>query len=165
MIKGNVVKSFEGEERFLSNFWPCLITWEGIEYPSVEHAYQAAKTLDPSTRTIIASTPSASSAKYKGKTFPLRPDWDNIKVGIMKQLLLLKFAPGTPLRGALEATIGLQLVEGNYWHDTFWGECYCFTHENVPGQKNMLGKLLMNIRDSSDEISIEDYSNSDTTKF
>ena len=40
-----VIDSFQGEYRFLSNFWPCVVEYEGTEYPSVENAYQAAKTI------------------------------------------------------------------------------------------------------------------------
>ena len=45
-MKYEVINEFQGKYRFLSNFYPCDIVYEGIQYPSTEHAYQAAKTLD-----------------------------------------------------------------------------------------------------------------------
>ena len=36
-------KGFSGEYEFLSNFYPCRIVYNGITYPSVEHAYQDRK--------------------------------------------------------------------------------------------------------------------------
>jgi len=46
-----VIKSFQGSYRFLSNFWFCKIKCnDGITYPSVEHAFQAAKSRSLSER-------------------------------------------------------------------------------------------------------------------
>src|SRR4051812_21328901 len=44
------IAEFQGEYRFLSNFWPATVEFEGIRYPTAEHAYQAAKTLDAKER-------------------------------------------------------------------------------------------------------------------
>src|SRR3954468_6821071 len=51
------IDSFQGEYRFLSNFWPAGVEFEGITYPTAEHAYQAAKTLDVALRKRIAAEP------------------------------------------------------------------------------------------------------------
>ena len=40
------IDSFSGEYDFLSNFYSQEITYDGIKYPTNEHAFQAAKTLD-----------------------------------------------------------------------------------------------------------------------
>lgn len=45
-----MISEFKGESRFLSNFFAVPIMYEGVEYPSVEHAFQAAKSLDPEER-------------------------------------------------------------------------------------------------------------------
>ena len=57
------IDSFSGEHKFLSNFYPCNVTLDDIGYPSVEHAYQAAKTLNPEERQIIAETAQPNIAK------------------------------------------------------------------------------------------------------
>jgi hypothetical protein len=61
-----VIESFVGEHAFLSNFFPCKIVYEGIEYPSTEHAFQAAKTPDRETRLIIAAKKKPGQAKHAG---------------------------------------------------------------------------------------------------
>lgn len=131
------INSFAGEYRFLSNFYPASVMFEGIIYPSVEHAYQAAKTLDLSQRDQIWSM-TAAKAKRFGRKVTLRPDWDEVKIDIMKELLVDKFQH-PHLRDWLRATGTEELTEGNWWGDTFWGVC------QGKGE-NMLGKLLMEVR-------------------
>src|SRR5579864_1848661 len=91
-LMGKAITSFTGEYRFLSNFWPCSITYEATDYPSVEHAFQAAKTLNQNERLLIRSLPSPAQAKRAGKKVVLRPDWEQTKVGIMRSLLHEKFS-------------------------------------------------------------------------
>ena len=131
------IESFSGDYRWLSNFHPCKIKYGGLVYPSVEHAYQAAKA-PPDGRTAFLGI-TASQAKHLGRRKACVPDWDNWKVSIMRELLQIKFAPDTPLAKKLIATAPAKLVEGNYWGDTFWGVC------RGQGQ-NMLGQLLMQQR-------------------
>lgn len=129
---------FTGQYRFLSNFWSVTIAFEGHSYRTVEHAFQAAKTLDPEERRRIRAEPNAAGAKERGKHVEMRLDWEQVKVDIMRQLLRQKF--GTePLKSYLLKTGKSQLVEGNWWGDRFWGVC------EGKGE-NMLGKLLMEIR-------------------
>lgn len=135
---------FVDEYRFLSNFYPAVVWLDFMPFPSTEHAYQAAKTLDPDLRRIIAQAPTSGEAKKVGRTLVIRDDWEDIKVSVMEALLRQKFMGD--LRPALYATKGQALVEGNWWHDQFWGDCYCDTHKDIPGE-NHLGKLLEQIRD------------------
>ena len=134
-----MIDSFSGQHRFLSNFYAVLIQYDGTTYPSVEHAYQAAKTWDLSQRAAIQRAPRAAVAKAIGRRVPLRTDWDEVKVQIMGLLLRKKFEHPN-LRAWLEATKPHELVEGNTWGDRFWGVCQ-------GDGLNMLGKLLMEIRD------------------
>ena len=46
----NAITSFRDENYFLSNMFPCTISFEGLTYPSAESAFQAAKCLDPNDR-------------------------------------------------------------------------------------------------------------------
>lgn len=133
------IDKFEGVYRFLSNFTPCQVTWEGELYPSVEHAYQSAKTTDGVWRKKIQAAPTAAAAKKMGKRVPLRSDWNNVRIGIMETLLREKFTWDEDLCKALLATGEDELIEGNWWGDTFWGIC------RGEGE-NVLGKLLMKIR-------------------
>jgi ribA/ribD-fused uncharacterized protein len=134
-----VITSFTGHNAFLSNFYPAATKLDGVEYSTLEHAYQAAKSLHPVTRESIRRVCTPASAKRLGRSLQIRPDWEGIKVDVMRSLLRDKFSNPT-LRDLLLATGDAELVEGNWWRDTFWGVC------QGRGQ-NMLGKLLMEIRD------------------
>lgn len=114
------IDKFEGDYRWLSNFWPSPVTLDGVEYSTVEHAYQAAKSLDPTYRTKIANAITPTKAKTLGKKANLRPDWDVIKIPIMSDLIRQKFEYPM-LRASLKATCKIDLIEGNWWGDTFWG--------------------------------------------
>lgn len=133
-----VIDSFRGSYRFLSNFYPSTITYENVVYPTVEHAYQAAKALDAETKESIRVAPTAAIAKKLGQSCKLIGDWEDLKIVIMRELLFLKFALPS-LRASLLETGDADLIEGNTWGDTFWGVC------RGRGQ-NWLGKLLMEVR-------------------
>lgn len=133
-----MIDSFSGKYRFLSNFWPCEIEYEGIKYPSTEHAFQAAKTLDIEERKRIAQLDTPGKAKRAGKSVELRSDWESIKIGVMREILQLKFADKKLAQQLLD-TGDEELVEGNTWGDKFWGVC------DGEGQ-NYLGLLLMDVR-------------------
>jgi len=138
-MKRKKIESFKGKYVFLSNFYPCPIYLLDEWYPSVEHAYQAAKTLNPLERKDIRTARTAAGAKKAGRRITLRPDWDQVKLDIMRDLLTQKFTDPV-LRAALKATEDTELVEGNWWGDRFWGVC-----KGVG--ENHLGHLLMDIRD------------------
>jgi len=140
-----LIDSFSGPWGFLSNFAPCEVLLDGIAYPSVEHAYQAAKTLDFEKREkFLFSGITAGMAKRMGKGLKLRPDWEEVKIGIMRDLLMQKFSPSI-LRRKLLSSFQAVLVEGNHWHDNYWGNCTCELCYGTEGE-NMLGKLLMEVR-------------------
>jgi N-glycosidase YbiA len=120
------------------------IRFGGVVYPHVEHAYQAAKTLDRDVRLEFASpTLESWEAKKMGSELELRPDWEDIKLTVMEILVRQKFLNPEYLERLL-LTKGY-LEEGNYWHDQFWGNCTCKKHIAEPGQ-NHLGKILMQVR-------------------
>lgn len=134
------IYEFRGEYRFLSNFYPCEVEYEGIVYPSVENAFQAAKTLNNEERLQFTNV-KPGIAKRLGRRVALRHDWEKVKVDIMKELLRKKFSQ-EPLKSKLLATGDKELEEGNKWNDRFWGVC-------PPGSgmgKNILGRLIMEIR-------------------
>ena len=135
------IEKFEGDYRFLSNFHPCEIILDGDKYASVEHAYQAAKTIDFEERARLQSWNllNATEAKRAGRKVTLRSDWGEVKNAIMLDLLRQKFSDDL-LETMLLDTQNEDLVEGNWWGDTYWGMC------NGKGE-NHLGKLLMKVRE------------------
>ena len=132
-----IIKEFQGDKRWLSNFEPCLVTLDGVTYPSTECAYQAAKTLDEDERKQFVGI-SAGKAKRAGKTLTIRDDWDSVKLDIMEDLNRQKYSKGF-LRALLIGTGDREIQEGNRWGDTFWGIC------KGKGDNN-LGKIIMKIR-------------------
>jgi len=135
-----LIDSFQGQYRFLSNFWPATVEFEGITYPTVEHAYQSAKMLDMAKRREIAALPTPAEAKHAGESFPPRPDWPKIKYDVMLRCVRYKFTHHPELARKLLATGDAYLEEGNTWHDTVWG-----VYEGHG--TNWLGKILMQVRD------------------
>lgn len=134
------INSFNNEFAFLSNFYSSPIVYEGIEYPTVEHAFQAAKTFDFETRVKIAAATTPGQAKRLGRSVTLRSDWEQVKDSIMEELVRRKFQSSTSLCLQLWSTGDRELIEGNTWNDTYWGVC------NGVG-RNQLGKTLMKIRE------------------
>lgn len=133
------IESFQGEYQFLSNFWPAEVELDGQRYPTVEHAYQAAKTLHSGQRRTIQTAPRPGIAKSMGKRVHLREDWNSdTKLAVMGDLLRQKFS-SEPLRTKLQETGEEEIREGNDWGDTFWG---VFKGRG----ENNLGKMLMFIR-------------------
>lgn len=132
----NPITSFKGRWSFLSNFFPVEVPYEGVVYPSVEHAYQAAKFPVEMRQSFRAGTP--AYAKKKGRQPGMRPDWDELKLAIMEDLVRQKFQ-NPKLRILLESTGQVHLEEGNWWGDTFWGVCRGLG-------RNELGKILMKVR-------------------
>lgn len=105
----------------LSNFWEAEVRISGLYWKSVEHYYQAMKTTDLSERNTVWAAKTAGHAKKFGRRVSLRPDWDSIKLLVMRQALERKFVAGTPEGKYLLATKDRLLIEGNDWNDTFWG--------------------------------------------
>jgi ribA/ribD-fused uncharacterized protein len=85
------IDRFAGPWAFLSNFYPAEATLDGIVYPSVEHAFQAAKTYDAGIRAAIRAAATPGDAKRLGRQLRLRRDWETVKVGVMRELLADKF--------------------------------------------------------------------------
>lgn len=135
-----VIDLFRGPHRFLSNFQEAEVEFEGVVYPTTEHAYQAAKTLIPVERQYIAQLTTPGEAKRAGRKVTKRPDWEQVNLAIMEGLNYQKFSQYPHLRAKLLATGDAELIEGNTWGDIFWGVC-----RGVG--LNHLGRILMRVRD------------------
>lgn len=143
-----MIDRFTGKYGFLSNFykltWP--IYWHGINYPTVEHFFQAMKTLNYDERLRIANCLTPGDAKKMGRKIMLRKDWADVKDLVMKMGVTLKFAMNMDIADKLIATGNASLVEGNYWHDNYWGNCMCPKCVNIPG-RNHIGVTLVIVRE------------------
>lgn len=135
----HVIEEFRGQYRFLSNFYAAEVELDNVLYPTVEHAYQAAKTDDPWGRSAVAKCNTPGEAKRAGRRLKLRDDWESVKVEVMTGLVRQKFTRSRSLGRQLLATGDVPLIEGNTWGDEFWGVC------RGVGQ-NKLGEILMLIR-------------------
>jgi len=136
-----MIKEFQDEYRWLSNFYPVPIVYKGIEYPSTEHAYMSAKSHDPEWKEFCRTEPKAGKVKRASRDIKLRSDWEAVKVYVMKAVLIKKFEQ-EPFRQWLLDTGEVYIQEGNHHKDEFWGV-------NLATGKgsNWLGVLIMCVRD------------------
>lgn len=131
-----MIENFQEEYAWLSNFYITPIIYNGIKYTSTEAAFQAQKC--PERALEFVDLPPAL-AKKLGRQVPLRPDWEEVKDKVMYEVVYYKFKYNEDLKQKLLATGDEGIIEGNTWHDTYWGVC--------KGQGlNKLGKILMMIR-------------------
>lgn len=137
------IHTFSGRYAFMSNFWTCQIIFEGLEFPTVEHAFQAAKTTNPDEREMVRLAATPVKAKRIGRKVTLRSDWNEVKIEIMRGLLVQKFSQHDILRELLLSTGEAELIEGNTWGDKFWG---AVLEDGKWVGRNELGKLLMSVR-------------------
>ena len=146
------IDKFRGPNAFLSNFWIEPFEFDGRIVSTGEHAFQAAKCKpgDEEIRERVLTAgradgnPSPTLAKRMGRNVPLRSDWSEVRIDVMREVLAAKFAAASPLAERLLATGEAELIEGNTWRDTFWG-CTRDNDGNLAGQ-NWLGILLMERR-------------------
>ena len=135
-----MINSFKDKYYFMSNFYECPVTYEGISYKNNEAAFQAQKCNDKAERQKFSNL-NPTEAKKLGRTVNLRKDWEGVKVNIMKELVTAKFEQNADLREKLISTGSEYLEEGNTWGDRVWG--------TVDGKgANLLGKILMEVREN-----------------
>ncbi len=135
------ITSFQGEHRFLSNFYPAKVQFDGVVYPTVEHAYQAAKNEDPEYRAKVLAAETPGGAKKLGKKAKLRPEWERgYKMMIMELMLRQKFLLTPELGKMLLDTGTAEIIEANNWGDSFWG---VYKGKGA----NQLGGMLMKLRE------------------
>jgi len=137
-----MIKEFQGEFRFLSNFTDVEIEFEGRTFPSVEHAYMSAKSDDEHWKDFCSQKEiPAGTVKRKSKNITLVNNWEVKKVDIMKILIRQKFNK-QPFKNLLLSTGDQIIQEGNNWNDKFWGVCL-----KTNQGENYLGKIIMKIRE------------------
>lgn len=134
-----MISSFRDKYFFLSNFYKAPVIFDGVRYENNEAAFQAQKCMNPEDRKAFSEV-DPSTAKKMGRKVQLRPDWEDVKVGLMKKIVFAKFTQNPNLALNLLDTKDEELVEGNDWGDKIWGKV------NGDGQ-NLLGQILMEVRE------------------
>lgn len=141
------IKSFKNKYSFLSNMYPCKVEFGGITYNSTEAAFQAQKNV---AKAEMFTKLSGRDAKILGRKMVLPDNWEETKYEKMERIVRAKFVQNSDLKEKLLATGDSELIEGNYWHDNYWGDCNCPKCKDIPG-KNCLGEILMKLRDELKE--------------
>lgn len=142
-----VIAEFSGAWAFLSNFHQSpVVLDDGLSYPSAEHAFQAQKTGNISERMSILHCRTARDAKAAGRKVTLIDDWDGVRKRVMLDVVMAKFWQRPELADALCGTGSAVLVEGNRWHDNYWGDCHCGRPACERPGSNYLGRILMSVR-------------------
>ncbi len=134
-LEEKIISDFSGEYAFLSNAYNANVLYDGLLYKNAESAYQAQKTNCESLRKVFTET-SASEAKELGKQLVLRNDWDPVLV--MKSVVYEKFYQNPEIRTLLLNTKNAIFAPEGI--GKFWGV------EDGKG-RNILGMILMNVRD------------------
>ena len=135
---------YEQDFYVLSNFSAFTLNWQGLKFDTAEAAYHWEKfaNADPAIGELIRRAPSAHEAFKLAQALKpyVRKDWEDIKVAIMKNILIAKVNQHEYVRRKLLATGNRQLIEDS-WRDDYWG-----WGPNKNGA-NMLGRLWMEIRE------------------
>lgn len=140
------------DTRFLSNFYEVEMTYDGLTYGSSEAAYQAQKCMTEEEKILFTQYRSAESKK-NGNKVQTRPDWEQVKVGFMEEIVRAKFTQNPELARLLLETGDKMLVEGNKRGDTCWG-----IDMRTGEGENHLGKILMKVREELKIQAQETYS-------
>jgi hypothetical protein len=131
----------DGPHGAFSNFAKFGVALDGAWWPTAEHFFQAQKFHDPAYREKIRRASTAKQAADLGRTriVPLRPDWDEARVEVMRRVVTAKFETHPALRELLLSTGNRPLVESAPG-DAFWG-----VGPDGVGE-NRLGRLLEELR-------------------
>lgn len=154
-----IINNFEKEPyNFLSNFFYSPYKHNGVQFNYVENGFQSEKNPEvlrnrlsayPTNEAGDLLTPlSPDEAKREGRRCKLfsKEEWDKKKNAVMLEHVRLKFQQNPDLARRLIATGNALLVEGNDWHDNYWGDCHCDKCRDIPG-RNQLGRILMFVRE------------------
>lgn len=147
-----IIDSFAKQYSFLSNFH--VVPHGVYRYSTNEHFFQAMKFESQAHRENIKaqSTPGRAKRYAWNNRADVRENWKDISIDVMLTGLRAKFKPGTELAEKLIATAPAYLIEGNYWHDNFWGNCTCNNKDGnhpecIEQGTNALGQILMWVRE------------------
>lgn len=138
---------------FLSPGYQCSVSSEGVEYPTLEHAFQSRKSISTQRREAIKACATCIEAKRLGsqalKSDDATPHFRESSIAIMDELLRDKFFRHKDLWAKLKASRGKRLIHYNTFDDAFWGEVQC--GDTMRRGRNELGKALDRVRRLSDD--------------
>ena len=125
-----------------SNFSAHPFRLKNKIWKTSEHYFQAQKFAGtPHEEEVrLAGSPMIAARMGRDRKRPLRPDWEAVKLDIMREALRAKFTQNEELKRILLETEDAILVE-HTTNDNYWGD-----GGDGSGQ-NMLGKLLMEVRE------------------
>jgi ribA/ribD-fused uncharacterized protein len=142
---------------FLSNYHEAAIVVDGETWRSTEFYYQAQKSDDAEYREAIRNATSADHAKgigsdprrsrksrkrswFNGRLDKMRPDWNDVKLDVMRRAVAAKFGQNPNLQAQLLATGDAEIIEDSNFDD-FWG-----LGRDGAGT-NWMGRVLMQLRE------------------
>ncbi len=144
----DIIQQFDGRYDFLSNFYPASVSVDGYNFLNSESAYQAFKCNNTADYEQFFEL-TGDEAKRLGRKVEMREDWDEVKLSVMEKIVRAKFMQNPHLARYLIATGDSLIVEGNRWHDVFWG-----VDLRTDEGENNLGKILMKVRSELKENGI-----------
>lgn len=128
-----------------SNLYRRSMEFEGVTYPTAEHAYQAGKARRPEVAAWLLAAPTPSllaGAAHAMHFWDIAPGWSSNRRERMSRVVLAKFRQHPDLAAVLLGTGTARLVETATVDNEVnrrWGEV------NGVGQ-NWLGLILMDVR-------------------
>lgn len=139
--------STKDEYGCFSNFAAYPITLKGKVWPTTEHYFQAQKFpgTDYEEKIRLEKSPMIAARLGRSRTVKLRPDWESVKDGIMREAVLAKFSQHSELTKILLDTQDAVLIE-HTTNDSYWGD------GGDGSGRNMLGKTLMSVREELSQI-------------
>lgn len=133
-----------GKYGCFSNFSEYPITINDQVYKTNEHYFQAQKfaitELSYARQIQQASSPAEARRMGRSREYGLRSDWEEVKDSIMRIAVITKFHTHKGIQEILLSTGTEEIIEANPY-DYYWGE------GAKRNGKNMLGRILMEIRD------------------
>lgn len=143
--------AFQSQYAFLSNLFPSPVKYNGIQFPSSEHAYQYTRALflgKQDTAYKIRIAKSSQDAKREGGRLPSNKEWDSCKVKTMREIVFAKFGQNSALQSKLVETGDRPLIEATY--DSFWGCGLQLSARKLKQGdwhgRNQLGQILVECR-------------------
>ena len=135
---GKKIAGFVAEYRWLSNYFPCRVEWDGRVYGSAEAAYHSGKYSRPDRDLFTTLDPDRARKFSRVKPYDI-PAWETRQVPTMREVVWAKFSQNADLAKKLLATGDRYLEETNWWGDKIWG---VYRGEG----QNLLGKIIMETR-------------------
>lgn len=140
----NTIKFYvtTGKYGGFSNFSRHPVELAGKVWPTSEHYFQAQKFVGTLHEEAVrkVARPSEAARMGRDRSLPLRRDWESVKDGVMREVVLAKFSQHPDLKETLLGTGDAKLIEHTE-NDRYWAD------GGDGSGKNMLGIILMEVRD------------------